>query len=359
MADGKVTLPYKRFLGYEKGADGRPKIVESEAKVVRDIYQMYLHGMTIRQIAASLTERCIPTPGGKEVWSVSTIKSILTNEKYKGEALLQKTFCVDFLTKKMVKNEGQVPQYYVEGSHPAIISADVFELVQQEIARNSRFAQSRSNASPFSGKVKCAGCEEFFSPKTWHSRDAYRKRVWQCSGKYRERGCSKCNTPHLSEEQLQMTFVVAFNQIIGDRERYLAALDPVIKMLTSTADLDCEAEVLGERCAGLHAQMEALVADNASRCQDQAAYRRQYEDLNSRYDAVKKRLDEVTAEKQSRMARKEEILWFIDTVRQRDTLLTGFDENLWRSVVDSVTVHSLTDIRVRFRDGRETKISIK
>jgi len=93
MQDGKVTMPYKRFLGYEKGPDGRPKIVEREAKIVRQIYHSYLAGMTIRQIAAALTEQGIPTPGGKEVWAMSTVKSILTNEKYKGEARLQKTFC--------------------------------------------------------------------------------------------------------------------------------------------------------------------------------------------------------------------------------------------------------------------------
>jgi len=105
--------------------------------------------------------------------------------------------------------------------------------------------------------------------------------------------------------------------------------------------------------------MEALVADNANRCQDQVEYQRRYADLNARYDAVKKRLDDVTAERQSRASQKEEILRFIDTVRQRDALLTGFDENLWRATVDSVTVHSLTDIRVKFRDGREIKINIK
>jgi len=106
---GKVSLPYKRFLGYEKGPDGRPRVVEREAKIVRQIYQSYLSGMTIRQIAAALTEQGVPTPGGKAVWSVSTVNSILRNEKYKGEARLQKTFCEDYLTKKMIKNKGELP----------------------------------------------------------------------------------------------------------------------------------------------------------------------------------------------------------------------------------------------------------
>jgi len=112
MQDGKISLPYKQFLGYEKGEDGRPKIVEREAKIVRRIYRDYLSGITIRQIAAALTAEGIPTPGGKTVWATSTVNSILRNEKYRGDAKLQKTFCEDYLTKRMVKNEGQVPSCY-------------------------------------------------------------------------------------------------------------------------------------------------------------------------------------------------------------------------------------------------------
>lgn len=84
FADGKVSIPYKQFLGYQKGEDGRPEIVESEAKIVRRIYQEYLSGMTVREIARGLTSDRIPTLAGKENWSVSTIMSILQNEKCRG-----------------------------------------------------------------------------------------------------------------------------------------------------------------------------------------------------------------------------------------------------------------------------------
>lgn len=358
FSDGKVSLPYKRFLGYEKGADGRPKVVESEAKVVRQIYQMYLSGMTIRQICAALTDQGIPTPGGKEKWSVSTVNSILRNEKYKGEALLQKTFCEDFLTKKMVKNEGQVPQYYVTESHPAIVSPELFELVQQAMAKNARIGQGRSNASPFSGRIICAECSEYYNARTWHSQDAYKKRVWQCGDKYRERGNIKCKTPHLTEEQLNSIFINAFNQIVSDRERYLAALLPTIQMITGTTDLDNDTEILSERSAGLYAQLEALVSDNARQFQNQQEYQRKYDDLNSRYEKVKSRLAEVAAERQSRMARREQIQRFIDALRSRGTLLCEFDESLWRATVENVKVQTLADIRVQFRDGREIKVDI-
>ena len=135
FADGKVALPYKHFLGYKKGVDGLPEIVPEEAEIVRRIYSMFILGSTSCSIAKQLTEEGIPTPSGRTKWSPTTIESILSNEKYKGDALLQKTYTVDFLTKKMIVNDGKVPQYYVENSHPAIVQPWEFAIVQAEIKR--------------------------------------------------------------------------------------------------------------------------------------------------------------------------------------------------------------------------------
>lgn len=121
FSDGKFSVAYKNFLGFKKGSNGKPEIVEEEAKVVRMIYGLYLKGKTSSCIAGYLTKNNIVTPTGKDMWKKSTVDSILTNEKYKGDALLQKKFTVDFLEKKTKKNEGEIPQYYVENSHPAII----------------------------------------------------------------------------------------------------------------------------------------------------------------------------------------------------------------------------------------------
>jgi hypothetical protein len=117
---GKVSLPYKRFLGYEKGPDGLPQIVPEEAAVVRLIYALFMQEKTLNFIARHLTAQSILSPGGAEKWSVSTVQSILRNEKYRGDLLPQKTFCTDFLSKCMKKNEGEIPQYFVENSHPAV-----------------------------------------------------------------------------------------------------------------------------------------------------------------------------------------------------------------------------------------------
>jgi DNA invertase Pin-like site-specific DNA recombinase len=137
FSDGKVSVPYKRFLGYDKGENDTLKINEEEAVLVRLIYKMFLEGSTPHGIAKHLTGQGIPTPGGKAVWGATTIKSILTNEKMKGDALLQKSYTVDFLTKRKKVNEGEVPQYYVENAHPAIIEPAVFELEPVFIRRNA------------------------------------------------------------------------------------------------------------------------------------------------------------------------------------------------------------------------------
>ena len=143
FADGKVSLPYKSFLGYRKGADGLPEIVPEEAETVRLIYKLFIGGRTVNYIANHLTQSGIPTPRGKAKWNTSTIESILTNEKYKGSAILQKKFTVDFLSKKMKVNEGEVPQYYVEHSHPAIIDPEEWEQVQKEFQLRKSYGKHR------------------------------------------------------------------------------------------------------------------------------------------------------------------------------------------------------------------------
>lgn len=134
---GKVTFQYKKMLGYRKGADGQPEIVPEEAEIIRRIYHRYLDGCTLGQIKRELDEDGVPTAQGVERWSPSIIHNILTNEKYIGDALLQKTYVTDCINKKVKKNRGERTMYYVENSHPAIVSRDLFNQVQQEMTRRS------------------------------------------------------------------------------------------------------------------------------------------------------------------------------------------------------------------------------
>lgn len=205
MRKGKVHIAYAHFLGYQKGADGRPEIVEEEAEIIRRIYNLYLSGWTIRHIAKQLTEDEIPTPGGKSKWHTSTIESILSNEKYKGDALLQKTYTEDYLTKKVRKNHGEVKQYLVEHSHAPIIDPDTFDRVQALLAKQRPYRSKLRDSSPFCNKLICADCGGFYGHKVWHNHNnTERYDVWYCNQRYK--GGKTCKSPVLYEREIRLMF---------------------------------------------------------------------------------------------------------------------------------------------------------
>ena len=219
MRKGHIHLAYKHFLGYTKGEDGRPAIVEEEAVFIRKIYALFLSGCSIRTIADYLTDNDIPTPMGKKNWSVSTVRSILSNEKYKGDALLQKTYTVDYLTKEVRKNNGEKKQYLVEHSHEPIIDPEDFDRVQRELERRESHHASPKSKSPFAGKLICADCGSIYGHKVWHNRaNTERYDVWYCTHKY---GHGKnCKTPVLRESEIKMAFESVLKMLNGEHAAF-------------------------------------------------------------------------------------------------------------------------------------------
>ncbi len=205
MKDGKIQIAYSHFLGYTKGEDGNLEIVEEEAKIVRDIYNLYLSGVSLGDIADRLTSHGIPTPFGRPKWSISTIRSILSNEKYKGDALLQKTYTVDYLTKKVKKNNGEVRQYLVENSHDPIIDSEVFDRVQEMLKKNKKRRPRSYKNYPFSGKIICGDCGSLYGRDIWRVRSTgERYPIWYCNHKYD--GDEVCQTEPLREEKIKAAF---------------------------------------------------------------------------------------------------------------------------------------------------------
>jgi len=187
FADGKSSLAYSRFLGYDKGPNKYEMVVNEEQAVdVRRIFYLFLVGHTPTTIARIMEAEGRMAPAGGDRWNPQTVRRMLENEKYKGDALLQKEFTVDFLRKKSKKNEGEVPQYYVENDHEAIISRELFDYVQEEIKNRLDFKSGRySGVAPFSSKIRCGKCGAKFGPKPFHSNDQYKKIVWMCINRYR------------------------------------------------------------------------------------------------------------------------------------------------------------------------------
>ena len=328
-----------------------PKIVEKEAAVVRMIYRMFLEGATVKGIASSLTEKKIPTPAGREVWHQSTVMSILQNEKYKGDAVLQKTFTVDFLTKKTKVNEGEVPQYYVENSHPAIVTPEVFDLVQYEIRKRKNTKGLKTGGGCFSGKIICGECGSFYGSKVWHSTSKYRRTIWQCNHKFKNK--ENCRTPHLYEEDLKAAFLEVFNSLIQNRDEILESYKDIIQTLTDTSRLDREnTKLLSEREVVLEL-LRKCVEDNARTALDQREYLERYTELEERLNAVNKSIEENVNKRQERMAKKESISEFIRMLEKNKTLLPEFDEELWNSCIEEVRVNSERRVVFVFRDGTE------
>jgi DNA invertase Pin-like site-specific DNA recombinase len=195
MADGKVSIAYSHFLGYDKGEEKYTMIInEQQAVAVRRIFHMFLQGYTPHTIASLLTADGVPTPCGCDIWNQQTVRRMLSNEKYKGDALLQKEFTLDFLRKKKKKNEGELPQYYVEEDHEPIISPWLFNYVQQRLDSRFVIGNTRySGVTLFSSKLICGNCGSIYGPKPWHST-SYNHLVWQCRRRHvKENKCLAFN----------------------------------------------------------------------------------------------------------------------------------------------------------------------
>lgn len=353
FADGKVSLPYKQFLGYRKGADGFPEVVPEEAVIVRRIYTRFMEGLTPVAIAKELTADGVPTPAGKQRWQTSTVESILKNEKYKGAALLQKCFTVDFLTKKKKVNEGEVPQYYVEHSHEPIITPEEFDKVQTEVERRKRISRQYSGKSIFSSRIICGDCGAFFGSKVWNSTSKYRRVIWQCNNKFK--GEHKCETPHLDEETIKNRFVGAFNAILADKDSALENCRLMQSTLTDCTGIDKEIQTLLEEIEVVTELTKRCIAENSQTAQNQEEYAARYNGFVERYEKAKVQLEQLRTTKAARENQAEAIGAFVFEVQELDTL-SEFDEKLWLTVIDTVTVHADGRMTFKFQGGTEIDV---
>ncbi len=214
FADGFYIVPFAHFLGYDRGAEkGEFVINEKEARVVRFIYMLAFEYYSPTNIARLLIKLNIPTPGGKKIWQSSTVDSILANEKYKGDALLQKKFTVDFRTKKMKRNEGELPQYYVTGGHAPIIAPETWDEVQKiALPGGQRFIKQY----PMTGKLVCGECGGRYGSKLWHST-TYHNLVWECNE--RKKKGAPCKNTHIYAEEMETATAIALQRLYEKNKR--------------------------------------------------------------------------------------------------------------------------------------------
>ncbi len=360
MEAGKVYLPYSSFLGYERGSDGLPKIVEEEAVLVREIYKRFLDGDTLNQIATDLNNRGILTPSKRKntLWQNETVRRILTNEKYKGDARLQKTYIDDFLTKKVKINRGERKQWYVQDSHDAIVSPETFELVQKELARRAG-RHGRFYDSPFTGKIICGECGGLYGHRVWHSNESCRKELWRCNEKY-EHG-TICRTPAIIDAEIMQAFLIAVNRI-PDRKAYCDAYEnEILPLIGDTTELEEELRRLTAEHNEAVADIERLVLENAQKAQNQPLYQSKFNELNNLIDNKKAMIQATKQQISDTLARKENAQIFLQGLREspNQRIITEFDIRTWHSLVDYATIMPDKTIIFHFRNGNEEAVKLE
>jgi len=353
FADGKVSVAYSHFLGFEKGVKDTIRVIPEQAEIVRLIYKLFLEGRTTQGIANTLMEQGILSPAGKAIWRSSTIASILTNEKYKGDELLQKRFTADFLTKDLRPNRGEVPQYYVEGAHEAIIAPEEFDAVQDEMTRRKDLGRAYSDKA-FHSKIICGDCGGFYGRKVWHSTDEYKCVIFQCNRKFKNE--DRCQTPKLTENEIKQRFLAAYNQLMGNRDAVLADCEMIRQTLCDTTQLGIDMRREQDEMTIASELMKAHIKTNASIAQSQEAYAQEVGRIEECYNTALEHYTELEAERDKRVRKSKELVTFIAMLKKQPLAAVEWDDRLWITLLDAATVYRDSRIVFRFKSGKEIAI---
>ena len=347
---GKVMVNHNWFLGYTKDEDGHLIIDPEQAKIVKRIYYEYLEGYSCKQIARRLTADGIPNGAGNTKWGDSNIASILKNEKYIGDALLQKSYTIDFLTKKRIRNQGIMPQYYIKDDHEAIIPKELFRRVQEERKRRRAgikvpCGKTRhfNNTSCFSQKLFCGDCGDIYQ-RIFYKTNGKRRARWRCLSIH-DRDLPNCLGRTVSEEELKDVCLKAFNEIIQSGKKFQRQLQNNFSKAISLVN----EEQLNKLDRELD-RLQILLINKVPNSPD-------YEKLADKISSVQHERDltEESIGKQMDNAQKHVDLQ--NFISKNSKQLNEFDEHLVRQLIEKITIHETYCI-VEFKNGDSVKINL-
>lgn len=358
---GKVTFQYKKMLGYRKGADGQPEIVPEEAEVIKRIYHRYLDGCTLGQIKRELDEDNVPTAQGVEFWSPAIIHNILRNEKYIGDALLQKTYVTDCISKKVKKNQGERAMYYVENNHPAIISREMFDQVRNEMTRRSSKRKvlqksGKTELGKYSGKyaltelLVCGECGSPYKRVTW-ARNGKKRIVWRCVSRL-EFGTQYChNSPTLDESKLHSAILASMNEFAAIRQEVcpdvLAMAEEAKQALSQAGAKLLELKKHMETVSREQSDLLDRLLENMGDAELNAKMKALTDEKESlKAQILDARQMEVSLEEQ---ATRHQQMW--DSIMECSAGYTEFADEFVRQIIQKITVEDEETIRIHFRDS--------
>ena len=358
--DGKVLMQYKSMLGYRKGADGEPEIVPEEAKIVTRIFDMFLSGQTVRAISEQLRSEKIHIPGKNFSFSHVMVYNILRNEKYCGDSILQKTITVDCISKTRRDNMGEAPMYYVQNSHPAIISRETYHMTQAEIARRKTLAPASENkAVTVAGKYSkyalsevlvCGECGSRYRRVTWTSGG--KRVVCRCSNRL-ENGKKYCKMSlTVKEESLHAAIVRAINKFNSqDHAAYLALMKATIGEALGIQAETAEIDELKRRIDALNQKMVSIIQKAARDGEDIEEHESEFKEMAESIALFKQRISvleqakSTDAEMSERMAKIQEI------IDERQAHQDVYDDSIVRQMIECIKVFSNGNIEVYFGGG--------
>lgn len=364
--NGQISVNHKKFLGYTKDEDGNLIIVPEEAVIVKRIFREYLEGKSIINIARGLDADGILTVTGLDHWHPGTIDKMLSNEKLCGDACMQKTYTVDFLTKKKIKNDGYVRQYYIEDNHEAIIPKELFHQVQEEKLRRASLHKAavtrkknkeEKEKSKYSSKyiltdlMVCAECGHAYRRQIW-SKYGDKTAVWRCEDRLKQGKKSRCqHSPTIKEAQLHDAVMTAINSVVKNTGEFIGTFrENVIRVIGNYSTQGVTTEY-DEQIEKLQQQMLSLIEDNAKQgaiCED---FDEEYKQLSEQINELKTaRIQMVQAQKkaESYKERVEQLDKAINTVNPQ---VREFDQDLVKRLISSIRVHKGMKLEIQFHSG--------
>ena len=360
--EGNVPFHYKNFLGYRKGEDGKPEIVPEEAETIRFIYESFLAGDSFGGIKAKLEEKGILSPSGTPIWRYSTIQSILTNEKYAGDAIINKTYIEDCISKKVKVNNGERQKFYIENNHPAIIDRVTFARVQEELARRNgklkvKQVGTKTEQGKYSSKfaltelLVCGECKTPYRRCTWTVKGK-KKIVWRCINRldYGKKYCHE--SPTVEESVLHEAIMNAIMRTANENAELLKTLKLHIGMGLDMGESEDETLDIQIKIAEIDAEFKEMLNGISSDTVDTFDEQRAKELMDEK-SQLQQQLASIAERKQKRESTKtrlDEIFTILDGLRNRPM---DYDDRLVRQILECVVVESKERIKVVFIGGLE------
>ena len=355
MESGKVH--FQNVMGYRKGPDGQPEIVPEEAKIVRKIYQRYLDGCSLPQIKQELEAEHILTTHG--------IRNILRNEKYIGDALLQKTYITDCISKRVKQNRGELPMYYVENNHPAIIPREIFAQVQEEMKRRSSKRKvmqkhGKTERGKYSGKyaltelLVCGECGTPYKRVTW-AKKGKKRIVWRCVSRL-EFGTRYCHhSPTLDEGKLHAAILSAMNELAAVQEEVCPTVLSIAEKVRQPRSADGNSLSDWQKRLTEVTQKQTKLLDLLLENMDDPELNAKMKALTEEKQALKQKLKEAKQKESDLREQEEQRQEMWSCIQEHAQGYTEFDDELVRQVIEKITVVDGETIQVKFRGESEVR----